>query len=533
MRKTLIAAALLASFLAPLGGTASASAATDPPSGGHLADELIVGYTDEADSAERRAVRHALEARSSERIIDNAVLLRLPEAASLSTAAARAESMPGVAYAELNGIARLAAMTPTDPLFYDQWALENTGQVIHDQRGIVGADVNAIPAWDAMSDLAPPVVVAVADTGVDLHHEDLEGAGWRNPGERPANGIDDDHNGFIDDVNGYDFAAGDADPSDTVWHGTHVAGIIGARGYNGKGVIGVAPQSRLMAVRVWNMNGLGSEVSIARGFRYAANNGARIVSASLAVMKRSDLIRDVISDYPNVLFVVAAGNDSRIVANRAGIENDPCSAPGKNLICVAATDNRDQLTSWSNRGAESVDLGAPGSYVVSTMLDGTKWGKYFYSSGTSMATPMVSGVAADLLREDPTLTPAKIKSIILRTTDPLPSLRTTTVSGGRLDMAAALAAVGAPVSLAPETKLLAHPLRKSNSADAGFRIGSDRKAASFHCKLDKEPWRSCSSSLAYAGLTPGKHEFQAKAILAGVRDPSPVRWSWTVRTGRR
>ena len=206
-------------------------------------------------------------------------------------------------------------------------------------------------------------VVAVVDSGVAWDHPDLAPNIWSNPDEVAGNGVDDDGNGKVDDVRGWDFVDGDNNPWDYDDHGTHVAGTIAARGNNGVGVTGVAWQASIMPVRALDALGTGSNADIADAFTYAAANGARVVNASLGGAGRSQAMSDAITNNPNTLFVVAAGND--------GTDNDttpryPCNYTAANLICVAATDNTDALASFSNYGASSVDLAAPGVDIDST-----------------------------------------------------------------------------------------------------------------------------------------------------------------------
>jgi subtilisin family serine protease len=212
--------------------------------------------------------------------------------------------------------------------------------------------------------------VAVMDTGVAYDHPDLAPNMWVNTGEVAGNGVDDDANGYVDDRRGWDAVAGDPDPRDEQGHGTHVAGTIGARGNNdlaGAGttdVTGVAWNVRLMPIRVLDEVGRGTNADLIEAIEYARANGARIANLSLSSWNFSAALRDVIEASPNITFVAAAGNDSAELTDAA--VTYPCVFPSANIICVAATDNRDRLAPFSNYGAVSVDLAAPGVNVLST-----------------------------------------------------------------------------------------------------------------------------------------------------------------------
>src|SRR5918999_1287399 len=264
-------------------------------------------------------------------------------------------------------------------------------------------DADAPEAWNTGTGTAA-TVVAVIDEGVDVSHPDLRNNIWKNPGEVPGNGVDDDRNGYVDDVNGFDFANDDAsvydpDPIDGSGdeHGTHVAGTIAAEGNNGAGITGVNWQAKVMALKFLGPNS-GSTLDAVEAINYAVAKGADISNNSWGyVGSPSRSLKDAITraDNAGLLFVAAAGNGG---ADGVGDDNDanstntnyPSSFSNPNIISVAATDNRDRLASFSNFGASTVDLGAPGVNVLST-LPGNRYGYY---SGTSMATPHVTGVAA-------------------------------------------------------------------------------------------------------------------------------------------
>lgn len=291
-------------------------------------------------------------------------------------AAARAlERRPEILYAEPNFVRRLRAL-PNDPRIDALWGLNNTGQTVQGTAGRADADIDAPEAWDLTTG-SGDVVVAVLDSGIAYDHPDLAENMWRNPGEtgggKEANGIDDDGNGFVDDSRGWDFAAGvadnptppgDNDPYDEEGHGTHVAGTIGARGNNGIGVAGVNWSVSLMPVRVGEDGIITSETMIG-GATYARDMGADVANMSFGFgFGYSQAEADAIAAAPGVLFVAATGNDRR---NQDRRPDYPCSYPGRNLLCVAASDQRDRLARFSAFGRRSVDLAAPGRNTLSTV----------------------------------------------------------------------------------------------------------------------------------------------------------------------
>lgn len=327
-----------------------------------------------------------------------------------------------VMYAEPNYIVNIQT-TPNDPNFSELWGLHNTGQA----GGTVDADIDAPESWDVQTG-SNNVVIAVIDTGVDYNHPDLAANIWINPGEIAGDGIDNDGNGFIDDVRGWDFYNNDNDPFDDNSHGTHCAGIIGAVGSNGIGVAGVNWNAKIMPLKFLNSDGSGTTLDAVNAVNYAAANGAYVMSNSWGGGEYSQTLKDAITaaNAAGILFVAAAGN--------AGSDNDaavfyPASYDVPNVVAVAATDRNDQKASWSNYGATSVDLGAPGADIYSTVPGNS----YAYKSGTSMATPYVSGVAGLIKAQYPALASDGIKARLLGGADSIPALAGITVTGGRLN----------------------------------------------------------------------------------------------------
>lgn len=286
------------------------------------------------------------------------------------------------------------------------------------------------------------VIVAVVDTGVDYNHEDLKEVMWTNPGEIAGNGIDDDNNGYVDDVHGIDTldrdsngnATGDMD--DTHSHGTHVSGIIGAKQNNGKGIAGVAANVKIMGIRTVPNSGDELDVDVVESFLYAAKNGAKIINCSFGKahneggMAVSEAIKHIGEKY-GVLVIAAAGNSSRDIDRRLTY---PASFDNDHLMVVASTSSRGGMSYFSNYGKKNVDVAAPGSSVYST----TPNNRYSSMSGTSMASPAAAGVAAEVLSQNPELGPVELKELLMTSATKVGRFSGKIVSGGRVDLYSAL-----------------------------------------------------------------------------------------------
>jgi subtilisin family serine protease len=305
-------------------------------------------------------------------------------------AALRAD--PGVRWAEVDHRRSAFADPPDDPLYGSEWALP---------------EINAPDAWSSATGAG--VTVAIVDSGADASHPDLAGA------------IDPASRDLVGD-GGSDFADG-------AGHGTHVAGIVGARRDNGIGVAGVAPDADLLILRALDDAGSGYDSDIAEAFDAAADAGARIVNASLGGTGGGTILETAIAAHPGTLFVVAAGNDGR---SDDSTPEYPCSLPDANVLCVGASTASDRRASFSNYGRRSVDVFAPGQGILSTYpaaLQSPPATGYATLDGTSMATPMVSGEAALLLQAAPSLSTAALKDAILSSGVAGSSYATRSVSG--------------------------------------------------------------------------------------------------------
>ena len=320
------------------------------------------------------------------------------------------------------------ATTPNDPGYSQLWGLNNIGQ----SGGKADADIDAPEAWDIQKG-NQNLVIGVIDTGVDYNHPDLVGNIWTNPGEIAGDRIDNDRNGYIDDVRGWDFAYNDNNPMDVRGHGTHVAGTIAGKGNNGVGVTGVAWNAKIMPLKFLNDTGWGYTSDAISAINYATAKGVKLTNNSWGGGDYSQALSDAINTagQRGALFIASAGNSSR---NTDTTPSYPASYNLANIISVASTTRTDGLSSFSNYGATTVDLGAPGSDIYST-LPNSSYGTY---SGTSMASPHVTGAAALLWSQNPTWTAQQIKNRLMSTGDSISALNGKTVSGKRLNIYNAL-----------------------------------------------------------------------------------------------
>ncbi|MEM7342836.1 MAG: S8 family peptidase [Chloroflexota bacterium] len=305
--------------------------------------------------------------------------------------------------------------TPNDPDFPLQWDKNNTGQ----SGGVVDADIDAVEAWDIHTGGSTPII-AIIDSGVDLDHEDLVANLWINSGEIAGNGLDDDSNGYIDDINGWNFCNGGCgvqgnNPDDDNGHGTHVAGIAAAVGNNGKGIAGVSWSARIMAVKATNSGGNGTVGSVTEAINYAVANGATVINMSIAAVGLSHPCSGTLAPIETamknalaqgVLMSVSSGNQSAAQV--------ACPATYTEAIAVGSTTRSDIRASTSNRGPR-LDVAAPGDFIYST----ARTGGYVYMSGTSMAAPQVAGLIALLQSYDTNLNENDIRSIVEYTVDDL------------------------------------------------------------------------------------------------------------------
>lgn len=318
--------------------------------------------------------------------------------------------------------------TPADPKFGQLWGLQNTGSNDPSSRnGVAGADIDALKAWEiTKGDRA--VRIAVIDTGIDYRHPDLVNQMWTNEAELNGEpGVDDDGNGYIDDIHGYDFANNDGDPMDGHSHGTHCAGTIGAE-HNDLGVAGVMADVEFVAVKFLSDSGSGSTEAAIKAIDYATQLNVDIMSNSWGGGGRSQALQEAIerANAKGIVFTAAAGNSSTDNDSRP---HYPSNYEVPNVISVAASTSHDGLASFSCYGAQTVHIAAPGHNILSTV----KNGGYDIYSGTSMATPHVSGAIGLLIAHEGRMNPSAVRERIMMTSDPVPALRGKTINGGRLN----------------------------------------------------------------------------------------------------
>jgi subtilisin family serine protease len=386
--------------------------------------------------------------------IGNLELVELPAGATVAEMLDAFQESGLVLYAEPDYLVR--ALTDPNDFRYTDGTLDN----LHNTGlygGTPGADIHAREGWDFQTS-ASNIIVAVLDTGVRASHEDFAGNLWINPGEtgpgpggidKSINGLDDDGDGYIDDVYGINVLLGTGNPVDDYGHGTHVSGILGARGNNSVGVVGVAWRVQMMACKILDSAGNGSVADAITGMEYARSKGARIINASWGGPSyNSAALHDAIGALRSagIIFVAACGNDNA--------DNDtsplfPASYEWDNIVSVAATDRNDLKAQFSSYGATTVDLGAPGAPVYSSWNGSDT--DYRYFQGTSMAAPHVSGACALLMARYPGDTYRQTINRLLAATDPLPALAGKCVTGGRLNLYKALAgsAVTNPPAASP------------------------------------------------------------------------------------
>lgn len=398
------------------------------------------------------AAQHNDEVEDEIEAVNGLAVIEDEDGLDAESVAAEYRSLPEVEYAELNNEIKLEPELsvsqqkgapkgldryvpdnlPNDPQFTDQWSLENTGQ----RGGKAKADISAIEAWKKTKG-SNNVVVAVLDTGVDYTHPDLKNNIWTRPDSVPA--YTDDDLGEIDDVHGYS-AFDDDDTMDDNGHGTHCAGIIGAEGDNNFGITGINWHVKIMPLKFMDANGSGTTKDAIEAINYVIDRkkhgvNVRIISASWGSTVKSKALEDVIKKAGDegILFVAAAGNSSENSDRRP---HYPAGYDLPNVISIAALDRFDQLASFSNYGAKSVFIAAPGKEILSTWLGG----EFREASGTSMATPEVAGVAALVISVNPKITVKELRERLANSADKLDSLKGKVATGGRINAAKAVGA---------------------------------------------------------------------------------------------
>jgi thermitase len=379
---------------------------------------LVQFRRDTSDASRDEIVRNAGGRRALRLRLIRALAVGPREGVSLEDLRARLRGSDRVQRVEDDGPIAISK-NADDPGVSEQYAIKQKDD----------HDIDAPGAWSKRTSCAK---VAVLDTGVQANHPDLKGNLWENTKD-PANGRDDDHNGVIDDRFGGDVVDGKGSGEDRQGHGTHLAGIIGARGNNDRGIAGLCWSVKIVAVRVLDANGHGTWSQEIAGIDYAISAGAKVINASFGGPTGSELVREAIqrAKSKGILLVAAAGND--------GVSADatpafPAAYPDSNILSVAATNSKDKLASFSNYGAKTVDLAAPGDHIASTAWHSD----YAYMSGTSMAAPYVAAAAAMLRKEHSSWSIGEISSRLRKKGNALKALKGKTASGKRLNINSAL-----------------------------------------------------------------------------------------------
>jgi subtilisin family serine protease len=426
-------------------------------------------------------------------------VIELPPGLSVAAAVKQYKASGLVEYAEPDYIVHADTM-PNDPKFLDGtlWGLNNTGQ----SAGVPDADIDAPEAWDTLF-AAPDVIVAVIDTGVRYTHQDLAANIWTNPGETPANGIDDDGNGYVDDVYGMNAITGSGDPMDDNGHGTHVAGTIGGVGNNGIGVVGVAWQVQIMACKFLGSSGSGNTSDAIEAIDYARLMGADVMNNSWGGGGFSQALLDAITAARDagIIFVASAGNSA---ANNDATPYYPACYDVENVVAVAATDRSEQLASFSSYGLGSVELGAPGVQIYSSY--GSSDTSYASLNGTSMSSPHVAGAMALVRARFPSASYADVIRRVIAGTDPTASLAARTISGGRLNLDRALVQDPLPY-------FTASPIRGLSPLTVSFTDGSVGTVSSRTWNFGDGSAASTLASPTYTYTTNGV--FNATLTISG------------------
>ncbi|MDQ7786489.1 MAG: S8 family serine peptidase [Thermodesulfovibrionales bacterium] len=429
--------------------------------GGQYKDgELLVKFKSGVKAASSSAVHKTVGASVVRKytIIPTLEHVKLPKGLSVKDAVMQYMANQNVEYAEPNYIRKTETIIPNDTYFANQWSFWNTGQYAY---GTAGADIKMAAGWDVTIG-SGDITIAVLDTGIDYGHNDLVWNIWRNLGEMSCtDAVDNDGNGYLNDCTGWNFIDNNNDPMDDYGHGTHVAGVIGAKGNNSTGIAGVMWLTNMMALKVCDVNGscdVGAEIAaIDYAITMKNNHGVnvRAMNASFGGGNFSTSEYQAIdrANVAGILFVASAGNGG---GDGVGDNNDvmpmyPASYNLPNIISVAATDQDDRRVSFSNFGPTSVDVAAPGTYIFSTVPN---WWTMYYGyghfemfDGTSMAAPHVTGLAGLVSAYYAHFTHSQIRTMILRYVDVLPTMNGWILTGGRINADRALKSLWATYDL--------------------------------------------------------------------------------------
>jgi serine protease len=468
---------------------------TQMENGRYMQGELLVKFKSNISATSLQKVHQTLGAAVIKKysIVSNLERVRLPQGLSVRDAVIQYMSNPDVEYAEPNYILHMTSVSPiisNDTYFPDQWAVRNIGTYAN---GTDAADMKAALAWNITVG-SHDVRIAVLDTGIDYNHPDLVGNIWSGIGYNfvTCAKFEININPEIPGVTCETPSTPNDDPMDDNGHGTHVAGIIGASGDNNLGVAGVMWQVSMMAIKVLNADGEGSWGDVADGIQFAVENGARVMNASFGGSDFEQSVYDAVSaaNSAGVLLVAAAGNDG---SNDDLTPVYPASFDLPNIISVAATDQNDDLVAFSNFGPNSVDIAAPGTYIIST-IPNAGYDTLEFESGTSMAAPFVSGVAGLLMSyydgfSNTYFNHTQIRDTILGFNDveedgypELKTLKGKIKTEGRLDAFWELSSLAIPSNLVAETKspgLVLVTWSDNSMGEDGFKLERSTDGTTF------------------------------------------------------
>jgi subtilisin family serine protease len=476
-RQKAVIVALVSALFTPLLWLSSGMAQTVTPAAEFVPGEIIVKLKGSSKTLKSQAFigkavsEQAMTLKGSWSGL-NMHHFKLNNDADLQATIASLQADPDVEYAEPNYILRLS---PTKVGSEGTMSMDEVhAATAVGSNSMVGAlaqtnaPIQLANAWGAETAGKSPPIVAIIDTGLDINHEIFvnSGAVWTNPGEIAGNGIDDDGNGYVDDVHGWNFAANNNSPMDDDNHGTHVAGIVLGSTQDILAYPMEPAKIRIMPLKFLDANGVGTTSDAVKAIYYAVNNGARVLNNSWGGGGYSNSLVDAVAYAysKRVVFVAAAGNSS---LNNDVTPTYPASYAIPGVLSVAATTDSDALASYSNYGATTVHLGSPGSSIWSSLPNHS----YGRASGTSMATPFVSGIAAMVLRENPALSAYQVKEAILNGAQQISSLQTKTVTKARLNAYNAVAVSKSMIGEADQPSYVAAARAPSSEDTAAAGCG--------------------------------------------------------------
>lgn len=482
----------------------------------YVPNELIVKFKE--GSFQTMGVLNSLQAQPVTTFrASGAMLVRFPKVVDVKQMMHAMTMNSEIEYVELNQVYHLNAM-PNDPEFDKLYGLHNEGKT----GGALDADIDGPEAWEVTRG-SRDILVGVIDTGVDYTHPDLVDNIWSNPGEtgvdadgndKATNGIDDDGNGYIDDHRGWDFFNDDNDPMDGHSHGTHVSGTIGAVGNNGIGVAGVNWEVSIVGLKIFSDAGRTTADAIVRAIEYGTTLGIDMSNNSWGGGGFSQPIKDAISEANDagIFFIAAAGNSRNNNDTRAYY---PANYELDNIITVAATDHNDRLASFSSYGSQTVEIAAPGVNVYST----TPGGRYGNMSGTSMATPHVTGLMALVKSQYPDADMMALRDRVVNTGDRIDALSNRVMSGARINALNSLEDDNVPPNAPANLSVDDSGIRSVNlSWDVAGDDGAEGRAARYDVRISDRPMTddNFGEATAVAANTEQKSETRVAGTISGL-----------------